>query len=121
MLVKLVREGLGRTIAFVSYLTQPKPKQRTAIEQKVVDEKATQLALYQFFACPFCIRTRRAIHRLNVPIEIRDAQNDATHRHTLLTQGGQLQVPCLTINENGKIRWLFESSDIIDYLNQQFD
>ncbi len=121
MLVKLVREGLGRTIALGNYLTLPKPKQRTETEQKTVDEKAKQLSLYQFYACPFCIRTRRAIHRLNVPIEICDAQNDKEHRNTLLNEGGKLQVPCLTINENGKTRWLFESADIINYLNEQFD
>ena len=121
MLVKLVREGLGRTIALGNYLTLPKPKQRTEIEQKSVNEKAMQLSLYQFYACPFCIRTRRAIHKLNVPIEIRDAQNDTNHRNTLLTQGGKVQVPCLMINENGKTRLLFESADIISYLNKQFD
>jgi glutaredoxin len=121
MLIKLFREGLGRTIALGSYLTLPKPIQRDEIEQKTVDEKTKQLALYQFYACPFCIRIRRTIHRLNVPIEIRDAQNDKNHRHALLTQGGKLQVPCLTINENGKTRWLFESGDIIEYLNQQFE
>ncbi|MBE9561372.1 MAG: glutathione S-transferase N-terminal domain-containing protein [Proteobacteria bacterium] len=121
MLVKLFREGLGRAIVFGNYVTLPKPKQRTEIEQNSVNEKAKQLALYQFYACPFCIRTRRAIHKLNIPIEIRDAQNDKEHRHTLLTQGGKLQVPCLTINENGKTRWLFESGDIIEYLSQQFE
>ena len=120
MILKLVREGLGRTIALVSYLTQPKPQQRTEMAQKQVDEQAKNLALYQFFACPFCIRIRRNIHRLNLPIEIRDAQNNPEHREALLKQGGKIQVPCLRIEENGKTRWLYESTDILLYLEKQF-
>jgi len=84
-------------------------------------EAARELALYQFYACPFCVKTRRAIHRLNVPIELRDAQNDPLHRQALQEGGGSIKVPCLRIEGQDGATWMYESSDIIGYLNRRFD
>ncbi len=120
VLIRVVREGLGRLIVLVSDLTRPKPLERAPEAQRQVDEAARELALYQFHACPFCVKTRRAVHRLNVPIEYRDAQHDPVHRQTLLEQGGKIQVPCLRIERDGETTWMYESSAIIAYLNERF-
>jgi len=121
MLLKILREGLGRVIVFVSWLTLPKPIQRAAEDQQRVDEKAKNLALYQFYACPFCVKTRRAIRRLNVPIEIRNATEGSPWRSELEEKGGKVQVPSLKITDNnGSERWLYESDDIIRYLEKEF-
>jgi glutaredoxin len=121
MILKVVREGLGRLILFIDFITRPKQIKRPAEQQAEVDRAAAGLALYQFYACPFCIKTRRAIRRLNLPLEYRDAKNNPLHRSTLESEGGQIKVPCLRIEEGGTVRWMYESSDIIDYLNQRFD
>ena len=121
MIVKAVREGLGRFIVLVNYLTRPTKIERPVREQQVIDKSAKSLSLYQFYACPFCVKTRRAIHRLNVPISMVDAQGDQQNRDDLLTGGGAIKVPCLRIEENSKITWMYESSDIISYLNDRFD
>ena len=120
MLLKLFREGLGRIIAFISYITESKPKQRPELEQQQVDKRAQTMTLYQFFACPFCIIIRRTLHRLNLPIATHDAQNNPVHRERLLKEGGKIQVPCLAIEEAGKTRWLYESSEIKAYLEKEF-
>jgi glutaredoxin len=120
MLLKLVREGLGRGVAFVDRITRPTPVQRSAEAQAQVAEATRSMALYQYFACPFCIKTRRALHRLNLPIELRDAQNDPVHRETLLREGGRIQVPCLRIDAAEGTTWLYESDDIIRHLEQRF-
>ena len=99
----------------------PKQLQRSAEAQQQAENAAAGLSLYQFYGCPFCVRTRRAIHRLNIPIEIRDAQHNPTHRDALLAGGGQIKVPCLRIEENGQTRWMYESADIIEYLNRRFE
>ncbi|HSX71225.1 MAG TPA: glutaredoxin, partial [Pseudomonas sp.] len=70
--------------------------------------------------CPFCVKTRRALHRLNVPVALRDAKNDEARRQELLEQGGKVQVPCLRIEESGEVRWLYESKAIGAYLNERF-
>ncbi len=121
MLLKLLREGMGRTIVFVDYVTRPKPVQRSPEDRAQVEKAAQSLSLYQFYACPFCIKTRHAIHGLNLPISTRDAQNDQGHRAALEAGGGKIKVPCLRIDENGESTWIYESNEIIAYLNQRFD
>lgn len=121
MILKLLREGLGRTIVIVDHITRPKPLQRSHEDQALVNKAAEALSLYQFYACPFCVKTRRAIHGLNLPIPTRDARNDPQHRAALESGGGKIQVPCLRIDDNGATRWLYESSEIIAYLNQRFE
>jgi glutaredoxin len=120
MLVKLVREGLGRTVALVDRLTRPTPMERAPEAQAEVEQAVACMAVYQYFACPFCIKTRRALHRLNLPIELRDAQNDPEHRAALAREGGRIQVPCLRIDGDEGSRWMYESGDIIAYLERRF-
>ncbi|MFV1983811.1 MAG: glutaredoxin family protein [Thiohalomonadales bacterium] len=121
MIVKAVREGLGRFIVLVNYLTRPTKIERPVRVQQEIDASAKALSLYQFYACPFCVKTRRTIHRLNVPISFVDAQGNQQNREDLLTGGGAIKVPCLRIDENNKTTWMYESNNIISYLNDRFD
>ncbi len=120
MIVKALRVGLGQLIIFIDFITRPRKQKRTAAAQASVDAAAKGLTLYQFHACPFCVKTRRTLHRLNVPVALRDAKNNEQDRQTLLEQGGKIKVPCLRIEENGQTTWMYESKVIIDYLNQRF-
>jgi glutaredoxin len=120
MLVKALREGLGCIIVFLDFVTRPRPMSRPPAQQRAVESAARDLALYQFYACPFCVKTRRALHRLNVPVELRDAQNDAQHRQALQAGGGRVQVPCLRIDGADGVVWMYESSAIIAYLDRTF-
>ena len=121
MIVKAIREGLGHIIVLGDILTRPKMITRSADAQAEVDEQVKGLSLYQFYACPFCIKTRRAIRRLNLPIEMRDAQTPGHHRQDLAELGGRIKVPCLRIQQDGQDRWLYESDDIIAYLKNRFE
>ena len=120
MFVKALRVGLGQLIIFVDFLTRPGKKQRPAAAQAQVDAAAKDLTLYQFHACPFCVKTRRSLRRLNVPVALKDAKNNEQDRQTLLEQGDKIKVPCLRIEENGQTTWMYESNTIIEYLNKRF-
>ena len=120
LILNALREGLGRAIAFVDVITRPKPLQRAPELQRQVEAQTRDLSLYQFYACPFCIKTRRALYRLNLPVETRDAQHDPVHRAALEDGGGKVQVPCLRIDGQGDTRWLYESKEIVAYLDQRF-
>ncbi|MBJ7262770.1 MAG: glutaredoxin [Burkholderiaceae bacterium] len=120
MFVKALRVGLGQLIVLGDALTRPRPQQRSAQGQAEVEREAAALALYQFQACPFCVKTRRAMHRLNVPVALRDAKHDPRAREELQTGGGRVKVPCLRIEEAGATRWMYESNDIIAYLEGRF-
>ncbi|MDR9436279.1 MAG: glutathione S-transferase N-terminal domain-containing protein [Thiohalophilus sp.] len=118
---KGLRALLGPIILLVDKLSTPRGIKRSAQEQQQVDEQTRKLALYQFRTCPFCIKVRRAAKRLSLNIEKRDALGNPVHRRELLEGGGEIKVPCLRITEDdGQVRWLYESDDIIDYLQQRF-
>lgn len=98
-----------------------KPVQRSAEGQQKVDTACEHLALYQFKTCPFCVKVRKQIARLNLNIEKRDAQHNQTHRADLEQGGGNIKVPCLRItNDDGSEQWMYESGDINAWLEQQF-
>ena len=80
MLVKAIHAGLAQIILLGDALTRPRPQQRSAQGQAKVNAEAAQLSLYQFHACPFCVKTRRAMRRLNVPITLHDAKRDPEAR-----------------------------------------
>ena len=119
MLVKALRNGLGMIIVGLDYVTRSKPISRSPDEQVQAQNAVKGLALYQLYACPFCVKTRRAIHQLNVDVESRDIGKHTEHRQVLQEQGGRVKVPCLRIEETGGVRWMYESDDIIAYLKQQ--
>ena len=119
MLVKAIHAGLAQIILLGDALTRPRPQQRSAQGQAKVNAEAAQLSLYQFHACPFCVKTRRAMRRLNVPITLHDAKRDPEAR-ALLAGGGKVKVPCLRIDDAQGTRWMYESNDIIAYLEQRF-
>lgn len=120
MLVKLVREGLGRVIMLGSWLTRPAQMKRSPEQQAQVEDELKSLSLYQFQACPFCIKVRRALHRLNLPMETRDVNRNPEYRQQLETNAGKVMVPCLRIDGEQGSQWMLESNDIIAYLDRRF-
>jgi len=104
-----------------SKLGTPHGIKRSASAQQEVDVACQKLALYHFKTCPFCIKVRHEIARLSLPIILREAQYDESNRAVLLQGGGKVQTPCLQItNEQGETQWLYESKDIIAYLQKRF-
>ncbi|WP_105169168.1 glutaredoxin family protein [Pseudoalteromonas sp. T1lg23B] len=116
--MKFVRWFLGRVILLLDFIFTPRSKKRPADEQQKLDAQTAQLKLYQFKACPFCVKVRRAIKREGLKIETRDAKNNAQFRQELAEQGGKIKVPCLRIEQDNNVQWLYESSDIVSYLEK---
>ncbi|MFA6061608.1 MAG: glutathione S-transferase N-terminal domain-containing protein [Gallionella sp.] len=104
-----------------SSLATPKGVVRPSEVQEKIDQDCEKLALYHFKTCPFCIKVRHEMARLSLPIALRDAQHDNKHRDELMLGGGKIQTPCLQItDQTGKVQWLYESKEIISYLQQRF-
>lgn len=119
MLLKLLREGLGRLIILISFFIPVKKIKRSADEQKCVDQATQSMSLYQFYACPFCLKTRRAFIRLGLNIDTRNAQKNPS-RADLSAGGGAIKVPCLRVENAEETIWMYESSEIIKYLEGRF-
>ena len=77
------------------------------------------LTLYHFESCPFCHKVRRYIETHQLPIALRDIRKTPNYREALIAGGGRQQVPCLHISTAGQDTWLYESDDIIAWLEQQ--
>ena len=92
--MSLIRWFLGKLILFINALTLPKPIQRDDFNQNKLNKKTKNLSIYQFEACPFCVKE-------------------------LVIGGGKHKVPCLRIRKtNAKTEWLYESDDIISFLKK---
>lgn len=114
--MKVLRLIIGKLLLVLDFLTRPSLGKRSEEEQASINEQLKNYSLYQFSACPFCIKVRRVMRKLNLPIELRNANTDESFKTELLTQGGSPKVPCLRI-EN---QWMYESNDIIKYLEEKF-
>ncbi|RKR04294.1 glutaredoxin [Kushneria sinocarnis] len=117
-----VRRALGPVMIASERLTRPQPVTRASEAQAEVDQACQSLALYQYRTCPFCIRVRKEMHRLALPIELRDVRQNERDRQALEAGGGRVKVPCLRITgETGEDEWLYESEAIKGYLQQRFE
>jgi len=117
---KTLRAILGPVILFGDWVTTPRGIKRSDDAQQHVDNITANMTLYQFKTCPFCIKVRRAIKRQSLNIEFLDAQHNQEHRQHLEQGGGKVKVPCLKIiDDQGETNWLYESNQIIDYLQDK--
>jgi len=119
---KVVRFILAQFIILADFLYRPKKVKRNPNKQAVLDEQCKQLSLYHYAACPFCVKTRWAMRRNNMNITLKDAKRNAKFAQELESQGGKLKVPCLKITHlDGSSQWMYESNDIIAYLENIAD
>lgn len=119
--MRIIRSILGTLILFGDWLFTPRGIVRDAQLQASVNQQTSKLALYQYKACPFCVKVRRAMKRQSLQIATYDAKRSATSRKELVEGGGKLKVPCLRIEEpGGAVNWMYDSSEIINYLQGRF-
>ena len=118
---KFIRAITRPFILLAEKMFNPPPIIREPMVQQGIDRETANMAIYEYRACPFCMKTRRALRRLSLRIELRDALHDPQHKKDLLEQGGKTQVPCLRISTpDGDDTWMYESSDIIRFLEEKY-
>lgn len=77
-----------------------------------------KFSLYYYDSCPYCRMVLQEISRLNIEVEKRNIMLSEEHYQALVKGGGDQMVPCLLIEEGSSQQWLYESRDIIRYLQQ---
>jgi glutathione S-transferase len=79
------------------------------------------LSLYQYGTCPFCMRVRSAAHGLGIELELRDTIASPEYSDEVFEATGRRTVPVLRIEEeDGSVRWLPESNDIVQWLEERY-
>ena len=97
------------------------PVRRPPEEQRAVDAACRELTLYHYPSCPYCLVVRRALRRGALNVRSLNIHRDPEAAAELVAKGGRAQVPCLRIAPaEGGERWLYESADIIRYLQKRF-
>lgn len=75
-------------------------------------------ALYYSNYCYFCLKVLMVLRDKDHQIELRDVSS-GDHRQALIAGGGKGQVPCLLVESEGADdHWMYESGDIIHYIEQ---
>ena len=111
-----IRWFLGKIILTLDAIFSPRAPDRPKAQQQALDESAKLFAIYEYRACPFCVKVRRFLKGAGLQLELRDAKAEP-FRSELLKGGGKLQVPCLRIEKSdGSVQWMYESGDIINHL-----
>ena len=118
----LIRWVLGLIILSLDYITRPKPVIRDKNSQEEINKLTKKMSLYQYKACPFCVKVRRNMRKYSLNIELRDAEGNSLNKKNLKNLDGKLKVPCLRIEKNkDNIQWLYESKEIINYLEKELN
>ncbi len=118
MPIQIARKAIGALILGIDKLTSPSGPIRNAEQQAIIDQKTSGLKIYEMHACPFCVKVRREVKRLGLNIIRADVKRQADEMTTLVKEGGKFQVPCLRIEQNQQITWLYESDEIIKFLRE---
>ena len=61
--MSIIRFILGRIILFLNWVFTPRGIKRDPAMQTRIDGQTARLKLYQYEACPFCVKVRRAMKR----------------------------------------------------------
>jgi len=95
---------------------------RAPAELAQLQPELQRLVLYQFPACPFCVKVRRQLRMMDLPVRIQNALPGTDAARELQAGGGELQVPCLRISDGAgaSAQWLYESDAIIEYMTARF-
>ncbi|MAI85014.1 MAG: glutaredoxin [Rickettsiales bacterium] len=119
IVLKLTRHILGNAIYFIDLIFPPIRIRRSLQEQKRINYILNKHSLYQYKLCPFCVKVRRFLKKYNLDLRFKNPSKEPESRDQLLRLGGKVKVPCLCIEDNGKSKWLYESSEIIKYLKKK--
>ena len=93
----------------------------TGTAGKWVDD-VKSLVLYGYPECPFCRRVLNAIAMLEIDVPLRNTMIEDEHNAALVAATGRETVPVLRIEkQDGSVRWLPESLDIVRFLTDRFD
>jgi glutathione S-transferase len=79
---------------------------------------AEPLSLYNMEGSPYCRKVREVLSELDLPHVVHNLPKGSPKRAGLVERGGKMQVPYLVDPSTG--RELYESDDIIAYLERQY-
>ena len=84
-------------------------------------DEVKSLVLYGYPGCPYCRRVLTAISTLEIDVPLRNTMTDEANNAALVAATGRETVPVLRIEQqDGSVRWLPESLDIVRFLTERY-
>ncbi|WP_414500393.1 glutaredoxin family protein [Zymobacter sp. IVIA_12111.31 C1] len=82
--------------------------------------KDAPLVLYYRDDCPYCWNVMSYLNDHHRELPMKEINSSEAISNELIIGGGKRQVPCLRIRENNgnKVTWLYQSAEIIKYLDE---
>ncbi len=78
------------------------------------------LELFQFEQCPYCQKVREKLTELDLDYICRNVPKGSDTRELLKKLGGQEQVPFLVDTGSSEVTMMYESDDIVEYLEENY-
>lgn len=96
------------------------PATHEAKAQTAPIAKDAPLVLYYRDDCPYCWNVLSYLNDHKRELPMKEINSSEVISNELISGGGKRQVPCLRIRENNgnKITWLYQSAEIIKYLDE---
>ncbi len=118
------RRSLGPAVApvntaFAALASMIRPRGRQVRQGLAGREQPEELIqLYGFEGSPFCRKVREVLNELNLNYSVENVGKGSTRRPQLVERGGQMMVPYLVDPNTGEE--MYESDDIVDYLEETY-
>lgn len=117
--VAVIMSWFQNILASCTAFLAPKVE-RTAAQQQKADRLANSLTLYTLNSCPYSAKVTRHLNQLNINVTVKNLKRCHIYQKELLVGGGRAQVPCLRIESSQGCKWMYESDDILMYLDKKF-
>lgn len=118
--MNFIRHCTGKVYQWVDRLVPVRVQPRTKDEVDLLERESRRMHLYVAHSCPASIGVQRYCDRLGLRVVRKDVQRVNAYRNELLNGGGEPVVPCLRIENEQGIHWLYNSSSILEFLEQKF-
>ncbi len=76
----------------------------------------SRFELYYFPSCPYCQYVLHALENLPIKVTLKNIMENFDFRNELMLGGGKTQVPCLRVLDDASEEWMYESRDIVEFL-----
>lgn len=118
--MSVVRYFKGKALAFAYQLFPVRPLARSGMEKDSLERESRKMQLYFCHDCPSSLMIQRYCQRLGLRVVKKNVAQVIRYRNELINGGGQSRVPCLRVEEEGNVYWLYSREKIKRFLAQRF-
>lgn len=118
--MSFVRYFKGKTLSWAYQLLPVRPVVCSVERRNAMERDSRRMQLFFSHDCPASLATQRYCQRLGLRVVEKNVARVLSYRNELLNEGGQSRVPCLRVEEEGEVKWLYSCDSIRRFLDQRF-